>query len=101
MHAHLGLLFLHRIINGLQFDGKEFYQSKEYDIHIVDRVGGGDSFVAGLIYGYINNLSDKESLEFATGASCLKHSIEGDFNLVSVSEVENLIQGNDSGRVQR
>ena len=87
--------------SAMLFDGKEFYQSKEYDIHIVDRVGGGDSFVAGLIYGYINNLSDEDSLEFATGASCLKHSIEGDFNLVSVSEVENLIQGNESGRVQR
>jgi len=87
--------------SAMLFDGKEFYQSKEYDIHIVDRVGGGDSFVAGLIYGYINNFSDEESLEFATGASCLKHSIEGDFNLVLVDEVENLIQGNESGRVQR
>ena len=83
------------------YDGNEFYQSNEYEIHIVDRVGGGDSFVAGLIYGFLNNLSDKESLEFATAASCLKHSIEGDFNLVSVDEVKNLASGNSSGRVQR
>ena len=83
------------------YDGNEFYQSNEYEIHIVDRVGGGDSFVAGLIYGFLNNLSDEESLEFATAASCLKHSIEGDFNLVSVDEVKNLASGNSSGRVQR
>ena len=83
------------------YDGNEFYQASEYDIHIVDRVGGGDSFVAGLIYGFLNNLSDEESLEFATAASCLKHSIEGDFNLVSVDEVKNLALGNASGRVQR
>ena len=75
--------------------------STEYDIHIVDRVGGGDSFVAGLIYGFINNFSNKESLEFATAASCLKHSIEGDFNMVTVDEVNILAKGNSSGRVQR
>ena len=83
------------------YDGNEFYQAKEYEIHIVDRVGGGDSFVAGLIYGFLNNISDEESLEFATAASCLKHSIEGDFNLVSVEEVKSLALGNSSGRVQR
>lgn len=83
------------------YDGNSFYQSNEYDIHIVDRVGGGDSFVAGLIYGFLNNLSNQESLEFATAASCLKHSIEGDFNLVSVEEVKSLVSGNTSGRVQR
>ena len=83
------------------YDGTEFYQSTEYKIHIVDRVGGGDSFVAGLIYGFLNDLSDKESLEFATAASCLKHTIEGDFNLVSVDEVKSLALGNTSGRVQR
>lgn len=85
----------------LLYNGTEFYQANEYDVHIVDRVGGGDSFVAGLIYGFLNNLSDKDSLEFATAASCLKHSIEGDFNLVSVDEVKNLVSGNASGRVQR
>ena len=83
------------------YDGNEFYQANEYDIHIVDRVGGGDSFVAGLIYGFLNNMSNEDSLEFATAASCLKHSIEGDFNLVSVDEVKSLALGNASGRVQR
>lgn len=83
------------------YDGNEFYQSAEYKIHIVDRVGGGDSFVAGLVYGFLNDFSVKDSLEFATAASCLKHSIEGDFNLVTVDEVKNLALGNASGRVQR
>ena len=83
------------------YDGNEFYQANEYDVHIVDRVGGGDSFVAGLIYGFLNNMSNEDSLEFATAASCLKHSIEGDFNLVSVDEVKSLALGNASGRVQR
>ena len=83
------------------YNGNEFYQASEHDVHIVDRVGGGDSFVAGLIYGFLNNMSDEDSLEFATAASCLKHSIEGDFNLVSVDEVKNLVLGNATGRVQR
>ena len=83
------------------YDGIKFYQANEYNVHIVDRVGGGDSFVAGLIYGILNNWKDNESLEFATAASCLKHSIEGDFNLVSVDEINNLVLGNGSGRVQR
>lgn len=83
------------------YDGKEFFQSKEYSVHIVDRVGGGDSFVAGLIYGLLNNRSVQESLEFATAAGCLKHTIEGDYNLVSLDEVENLVDGNSTGRVQR
>ena len=83
------------------YDGEEFYQAREYEVHIVDRVGGGDSFVAGLIYGFLNDLSNEESLEFATAASCLKHSIEGDFNLVTVEEVKSLVSGNASGRVQR
>lgn len=79
-----------------------FYYSKEYKIHIVDRVGGGDSFGAGLIYGFSNFENDKQRIiEFAVGASCLKHSIEGDFNLVSVSEVDTLVSGDGSGRVQR
>jgi 2-dehydro-3-deoxygluconokinase len=81
---------------------KEFLVSKKYEIHnIVDRVGGGDTFAAGLIYG-INNLnSDKEALEFAVAASCLKHSIPGDLPLLSVKEVESLAGGAASGRVQR
>lgn len=85
----------------LLYDGNNFYQAEEYDIHIVDRVGCGDSFVAGLIYGFLNDFSDENALEFATAASCLKHSIEGDFNLVTVDEVKSLASGNSSGRVQR
>jgi 2-dehydro-3-deoxygluconokinase len=83
------------------YDGKEFYFSKKYAVHIVDRVGGGDSFGAGLIYGSVTGLSPAETLEFAVAASCLKHSIEGDFNLVSVEEVKKLAGGDASGRVQR
>ena len=81
---------------------EEFLISKKYEIHnIVDRVGGGDAFTAGLIYG-INNLpNDKESLEFAVAASCLKHSIPGDLPLLSVEEVKSLAEGTGSGRVQR
>lgn len=82
-------------------DGTNIFQSKEYHIHIVDRVGGGDSFSAGLIYGFIKEMSIQESLEFATAASCLKHTIEGDYNLVNVNEVNTLVKGNQSGRVQR
>ncbi len=77
------------------------YRSKKYDIQIVDRVGGGDSFASGLIYGLLNYENTKQSLEFAVGASCLKQTIPGDFNLVSVDEVEKLIKGDGSGRVER
>jgi 2-dehydro-3-deoxygluconokinase len=83
------------------YDGKEFYFSKKYPVHIVDRVGGGDSFGAGLIYGSLQNWPAAETLEFAVAASCLKHSIEGDYNLVSVDEVKKLAGGDASGRVQR
>jgi 2-dehydro-3-deoxygluconokinase len=79
----------------------EFYFSKKYSINIVDRVGGGDSFGGGLIYALMNQYNMQESIEFAVGASCLKHSIEGDFNHVSVNEVKALIKGDGSGRVQR
>ena len=81
-------------------DGKAF-TSRQYDIDIVDRVGGGDSFAAGLIYGLASGKSAQDALEFAVAASCLKHSISGDFNLVSVGEVEALTKGDGSGRVQR
>lgn len=77
------------------------YFSKKYAIHIVDRVGGGDSFGAGLIYSLINNYEPQKAIEFAVAASCLKHSIEGDYNMVSLKEVETLMSGNASGRVQR
>ncbi len=81
---------------------KEFLVSKKYEIHnIIDRVGGGDSFAAGLIYGFNNLPNDKESLEFAVAASCLMHSIPGDLPLLSVEEVKNLAGGAGSGRVQR
>ena len=83
-------------------NGTEFYVSRKYDItDIVDRVGGGDSFAAGLIYGLRTYDSDTEALDFAVAASCLKHSIPGDFNRVSVSEVETLMRGDGSGRVVR
>ena len=77
------------------------YFSREYHIKIVDRVGGGDSFGAGLIYGLLNEKSPAEALEFAVAASCLKHTIEGDYNLVSAEEVQALAGGDGSGRVQR
>lgn len=86
---------------GMLYDGKEFYFSKEYNLHIVDRVGGGDSFGAGLIYACLNNMSEQDIIEFAVAASALKHSIEGDFNRVSVGEVKKLMSGDASGRVQR
>ncbi|MBR5424919.1 MAG: sugar kinase [Clostridiales bacterium] len=83
-------------------NGTIFYVSKKYEIRdIVDRVGGGDSFSAGLIYGLKSFDQDTEALEFAVAASCLKHSIPGDFNRVSVKEVETLMRGDGSGRVQR
>lgn len=83
-------------------DGEKFYVSKKYEIRdIIDRVGGGDSFAAGLIYG-LNTYEDKQqALEFSVAASCLKHSIVGDFNRVSVSDVEKLAGGDGTGRVQR
>jgi 2-dehydro-3-deoxygluconokinase len=82
-------------------NGKEFLVSRHYEItDIVDRVGGGDSFAGGLVYGLLT-YDDQKALEFATAASCLKHTISGDFNRVSVSEVEGLMKGDGSGRVQR
>lgn len=83
------------------YDGKEYCFSKEYHLRITDRVGGGDSFGAGLIYALLNGKGTQEAVEFAVAASALKHSIEGDFNRVSVSEVEKLAGGDGSGRVQR
>ena len=86
----------------LIYNGKEFYQSKHYDIMpIIDRVGGGDSFSGGLIHGLLTKETQGEALEFAVAASALKHTIPGDFNLVSVEEVESLAGGNANGRVQR
>ena len=75
--------------------------SPTYRVHIVDRVGGGDSFGGGLIYSLVNGKAPQQAIEFAVAASCLKHSIEGDYNMGSVAEVENLAGGDASGRVQR
>ena len=83
------------------YSGGECYFSKEYPVHIVDRVGGGDSFGAGLIYATCAGMQAQERLEFAVAASCLKHAVEGDVNLVSADEVQKLAAGNASGRVQR
>ena len=86
----------------LIYDGKEFYQSKRYDINpIIDRVGGGDSFSGGLIHGLLTRGSQGAALEFAVAASALKHTIPGDFNHVSEAEVDALAGGDASGRVQR
>lgn len=87
--------------SALLYDGKEFYSSKKYTIQIVDRVGGGDSFGGGLIYGLTQGYDCQQALEFAVAASCLKHTIEGDFNLMTVDEVKALMGGDGSGRVQR
>lgn len=83
------------------YDGSDYYFSRKYNVHIVDRVGGGDSFGAGLIYSLMHNESPADAIEFAVAASCLKHSIEGDYNFVSVDEVKKLAKGDASGRVQR
>lgn len=93
----------HNTWGGVLFDGHTLYQSPRYDItHIVDRVGGGDSFMGGLIYGLLSfEGDDQRALDFAAAASCLKHTILGDFNQVSVAEVENLMKGDGSGRVSR
>lgn len=93
----------HNTWGGILYDRENLYQSCRYDItDIVDRVGGGDSFMGGLIYGLMTYSDDNQkALEFATAASCLKHTIKGDYNQISVTEVENLINGSTSGRVQR
>ena len=93
----------HNTWAGVLYDGKTLYQSPTYDItHIVDRVGGGDSFMGGLIYGLISwPGDDQKALNFAVAASCLKHTIYGDFNQVTVAEVESLMSGDGSGRVSR
>ena len=86
---------------GMLWDGQEACFSPEYDITIVDRVGGGDSFGGGLIYALANGYGTQDAINYAVAASCLKHSIEHDFNMMSVAEVKALAAGNASGRVQR
>ena len=89
--------------SALLYDAKEdgFFKSKKYHMTIVDRVGGGDSFGGGLIYAMLSGYSNQDSIEFAVAASCLKHTIEGDMNLVTLDEVKNLMKGDGSGRVSR
>jgi 2-dehydro-3-deoxygluconokinase len=93
----------HNTWSGVLWNGKKLLQAPLYDIsHIVDRVGGGDAFMGGLIYGLMTyGNDDQKALDFAAAASCLKHTIPGDFNLVTVEEVEKLMQGDASGRVSR
>ncbi|WP_075604126.1 sugar kinase [Saccharicrinis aurantiacus] len=93
----------HNSWSGVLYDGKTLYEAPTYQItHIVDRVGGGDSFMGGLIYGLLAyEGDDQKALNFATAASCLKHTIHGDYNLASIAEVEKLMDGDASGRVSR
>jgi 2-dehydro-3-deoxygluconokinase len=87
--------------SGMLYTNGEAVFSKKYSMHIVDRVGGGDSFGGGLIYALLNDYAPQAAIEFAVAASCLKHTIEGDYDMVSLSEVQNLAGGDGSGRVQR
>lgn len=93
----------HNTWGGVLYADNRLYESRRYDItHIVDRVGGGDSFMGGLIYGLLSYPGDdQKALDFAVAASCLKHTIYGDFNQVTVEEVEKLMSGDTSGRVSR
>jgi 2-dehydro-3-deoxygluconokinase len=92
----------HNKLTGLLWNGKELLQSQEYDMpNIVDRVGGGDAYMAGLIYGILTSKTDAATVEFATAASVLKHSIEGDVNLVTADEVEQLVKGENVGKLLR
>src|SRR5436190_6724334 len=87
--------------SALVYDGKEFYHTRKYEVRIVDRVGSGDSFASGFIYGLVSGKPMKEAAEFGVGASALKHTIPGDLNHVTVKEVMDLVKGDASGRVQR
>ena len=93
----------HNTWSGVLYNGENFFKAPVYNItHIVDRVGGGDAFMGGLIYGLLSYIEDdQKALNFAVAASCLKHTIHGDFNLVTVQEVEKLMSGDASGRVSR
>jgi 2-dehydro-3-deoxygluconokinase len=92
----------HNKVQGVLWDGKKQIRSREYDLtHIVDRVGAGDAFMAGLIYGWMKNKDDQHTIEFAAAASALKHSIEGDANLTTVEEVEALVRNQNTGKLLR
>jgi 2-dehydro-3-deoxygluconokinase len=82
-------------------DAKGSWTSQEYELHLVDRIGGGDAFTAGLIHGITSGWEGQQVVDFAAAASCLKHSIPGDFNLVSLAEVQQLAQTGEAGRVRR
>ena len=92
----------HNTWGGILYDGKNLFESRRYDIaDIVDRIGGGDSFMGGLIFGLLHYKDSQKALDFATAASCLKHTIQGDYNWQTISEVEALMNGSDNGRVKR
>ena len=85
----------------LLYDGKEAVFSREYAIHVVERVGSGDAFAAALIFALMKKMNNHDAIEFASAAGCLKHSVEGDFNLVSEQEVLNLVASDGTGRILR
>lgn len=87
--------------SALTYDGNEFYHSKKYEIRIVDRVGGGDSFASGFIYGLVTGMNMQDATEFGVAASAIKHTIPGDINHATLQDVMNLMKGDASGRVQR
>jgi 2-dehydro-3-deoxygluconokinase len=87
--------------SALVYDGKEFYHSRQYEVRIVDRVGSGDSFASGFIYGLVTGMSMPDACEFGVAASAIKHTIPGDLNHATLSEVKELMKGDASGRVQR
>jgi 2-dehydro-3-deoxygluconokinase len=87
--------------SALLYDGNEFYHTRKYDVRIIDRVGSGDSFASGLIYGLVTGMAMKDAAEFGVAASALKHTIPGDLNHAALGEVKDLMKGDASGRVQR
>jgi 2-dehydro-3-deoxygluconokinase len=87
--------------SALVYDGNDFYHTKEYEVRIVDRVGSGDSFASGFIYALVSGMNLKDAAEFGVAASALKHTIPGDLNHATLSEVNGLMKGDASGRVQR
>ena len=92
----------HNTLGGIYWNGQDVLESKVHDVdNIVDRIGSGDSFISGFIYGYFNGYSDQDKIEYAAAAAVLKHSIEGDHNLASVAEIRNLMSGETGGRVKR
>jgi 2-dehydro-3-deoxygluconokinase len=92
----------HNRLKGMMWNGKELLQSKQYDLtHIVDRVGAGDAFMAGLIYATLKKMDDGSAIEFATAAGAFKHSVEGDVNVASAQEIETLVKGENIGKLLR